>query len=1068
MTPERYRHIGEIYHAAMELEPRRRDAFLDEASEGDELLRREVASLIASAERAGSFIESPAIKLAASMLAGDQSRSLIAQHVGHYEIVALLGRGGMGEVYLAVDTRLERNVAIKFLPHRATADEQLQKRFIREAQAAAKLDHPNICAIHEVGRHGGVDFIVMQYVEGETLAARLERQPMKLRESLAIMCQVAEALAEAHAHRIIHRDIKPQNIMVNPQGQVKVLDFGLAKLIPIGGADSVELVQSRLSSPGLVIGTAPYMSPQQAKGEPLDMRSDLFSLGAILYECVGGGPPFSGATAMEICARVINVEPPPPSRLNPHVPPELDRIILKALAKEPGRRYQSAGELLRELRAACTDLPGEDQGLIEPRPTRFRTSVIWVKTTIPIIVRRPRVFIPAIVAALAALLFYFVIIPNRTPHRPSADAMNWYDAGTRALNNGGYYGASKALEQAVADDDGFALAHARLAEAYIELDNVDKAKNEILRAGLHEHEAAYIKPSDALYLQAITSTVLRDFAPAIASYQKIAQQAPEDEKAQVYFDLGRAYENNDEVEKAIESYLETIKHDTSDAAAFLHLGMLYSRQQNMDGARDAFQKAETLYTAQSDLEGVTEVLYQRGYGLKMLNHLPEARDQLNKALDLTNATSNQYQRVRVLLVSSSVSATEGQAAQAERQANQAIDLARANGMENQATEGLIWIGNTFLVRGGYDDAEKYYTQALELARRNNGHKNEAWALMQLGSLRDQQHNADEALRDIEPAILFYRNGGYRKYLTQGLTMLGRLYRDKGDYEAALKTFDEQLQLAKQVNDGSQMALLQGEIGSVLAVQERYTEALDYFDESYQGNTSLKDEHSAGYAQANRGGVLWQLGRDKAASEALGEASSIANRPNGTYKELSAEIEMIRGNLELSLLDFRASEASSRKALNLAGTQFKDIAVQARYTLGLALARSGNPHAGKHLCEAAVDMAELTGDPQLLSGALLARAEATLEDGDPKGALTTALQAQASFARFGQQDSEWRAFLIAARASERSGNETARRGYAAQAKTALSNLTQKWGADAFQSYLDRPDVQRSRKQLGQLL
>jgi serine/threonine protein kinase/Flp pilus assembly protein TadD len=1069
MTPERYRHIGDLYHAAMELEPRRRDAFLDEASAGDEALRQEVASLIASAERAGSFIESPAIRLAASLLAEDQSGSLIGQHVGHYKILSLLGCGGMGEVFLAEDTSpLDREVAIKFLHLRSNADLHSQRRFIREAQAASELDHPNICAIHEVGRQGDVDFIVMQYVEGETLATRLERQPLEVCESLAIITQVAEALAEAHAHHIVHRDIKPQNIMITPRGQVKVLDFGLAQLAPIGGADSVAQTHSRLSLPGLVIGTAPYMSPQQAKGEPVDVRSDLFSLGVMLYECVGGRPPFSGTSAMEICAQVIQVNPPPPSRFNPHVPPGLDRIILKALAKEPGGRYQSAGELLSALRAVRTDLQGEGRAATRPHPVKSRTSVVWAKTTIPIIVKRPRVLILAIVAALAILLFFFVIVPKRTPHQPSPDAAYWYNAGVRALGDGGYYGASKALEQAIIADDGFAMAHARLAEAYTELDNADKAKDEILRAGLLASEQAPMQPLEALYLQAITNTVLRDFVPAVENYQQIARQVPENEKALVYVDLGRAYENNDEIEKAVESYEEAVRLAQTNAAAFLRLGILYSRQQKSERAQEAFRRAEALYTDLSHPEGVTEVLYQRGFSLKMLGQLSEARAQLEKALEVTKVTSNQYQRIRALLVLSSVSATEGDPALAERQANQALELARAGGMENQATEGLIWLGNVLLRRGEHDVAEKHFMQALEIARRNNGYKNEAWALMQLGSLRDQQHNADEALRYIEPAILFYREGGYRKYLAQGLTLLGRVYVAKGDYEAALQAFGEQLRRARRVGDLSQVTFSQGEIGSVLAVQEKYPEALQYFDEGYQGNKSLNNEFSVGYALMHRGGMLWQIGRDEEARAALDKASSIAERPGDNYKGLSAEIEMVRARLELSLLHFGASQVNSRRALDLAGTQFKDIAVQSRYVLGLALARSGEPRAGKLLCEKAVDMAAATGDPKLLSDALLARAEVMLENGEPQGAVEIALQAQASFARFGQQDSEWRAWLIAARATERLGKATASREYATRAVTVRSNLTQKWGAEASHGYLDRPDVQHSRKQLSQLL
>jgi tetratricopeptide (TPR) repeat protein len=335
-------------------------------------------------------------------------------------------------------------------------------------------------------------------------------------------------------------------------------------------------------------------------------------------------------------------------------------------------------------------------------------------------------------------------------------------------------------------------------------------------------------------------------------------------------------------------------------------------------------------------------------------------------------------------------------------------------------------------------------------------------------LRNQQHNADETSRYIEPALLFFKKGGYRKYIAQGMFLRGRVYAARGDYEAALQAFEEQLQLAEQVGDLSQVAFSQKEIGSVLAVQERYPEALHYFDESYQGNKSLNNESSVGYALVNRGSVLWQMGRDKEAREALDQASAIAERPDGSNKGLAAESKMSKARLELSLSHFRAAIVNSQQALSLAGTQYTVIAIQARATLGLALARSGAPQAGKLLCEEAVDMATRTGDPQLLTGALLARAEALLENGDPQRAVTTAMQAQASFARFGQQDSEWRAWLIAARATQRPGEATARREYATQADTVLSKLTQTWGAEAYHSYLARPDVQHSREQLGQLL
>ncbi|MEK6324041.1 MAG: protein kinase [Acidobacteriota bacterium] len=272
--------------------------------------------------------------------------------ISHYRSILRLGAGGMGEVYLAEDTKLDRKVAIKLLPPESMADERAKRRLIREAQSAAMLDHPNICSIYEVGEEGDHSFIVMQYVKGETLAARIQRKPMDFQEALDVAAQVADALAEAHSHGIIHRDIKPQNIMITPRGQVKVMDFGLAKAINQrseleSGADT----QILLTEPGLILGTIPYMSPEQVRGETLDDRSDIFSFGAVVYEMVSGRQPFAAESAAATISTILTKEPPPLARFEPSVPNELQRIVTKALRKNRDERYQTVKDLLIDLRS---------------------------------------------------------------------------------------------------------------------------------------------------------------------------------------------------------------------------------------------------------------------------------------------------------------------------------------------------------------------------------------------------------------------------------------------------------------------------------------------------------------------------------------------------------------------------------------------------------------------------------------------------------------------------------------------------------------------------------------------
>src|SRR5438552_4123303 len=266
MKPDRWQQVEKLYHAALERPAASRADFLRVACHDDKELCGEVESLLALQSKAENFIEEPHLEIAAKAVAADSSASVIGKQINNYQILSLLGQGGMGEVYLAQDTRLGRKVAIKFLPECLAADERARKRLVREAQAAAKLEHPNICAIHEVGEENGRSFIVMQYVEGETLDIRAKRKPLDLSESISIGMEIAEALAEAHAHGIVHRDIKPANIMITPRGKVKVLDFGLAKMI--SGSTIIEAEAETamfLTQTGVIMGTAPYMSPEQLR-----------------------------------------------------------------------------------------------------------------------------------------------------------------------------------------------------------------------------------------------------------------------------------------------------------------------------------------------------------------------------------------------------------------------------------------------------------------------------------------------------------------------------------------------------------------------------------------------------------------------------------------------------------------------------------------------------------------------------------------------------------------------------------------------------------------------------------
>jgi len=507
--------------------------------------------------------------------------TLTGTKLGRYEIRSKIGVGGMGEVYLAEDTRLNRRVAIKFLPAGLLANEQANQRLLREAQAAAKLDHPSICAVHEVAEEKGHMFIVMPYVEGETLDVRMKREPLVLSESLEIAAQICDALADAHAHGIVHRDIKPSNLIITPRGQVKVMDFGLAKLANRTAAEDALKVDAEattlapLTTPGTILGTVPYMSPEQVHGQSLDARTDIFSFGVVLYEMLTRRQPFTAESQAGTISAILTREPPPVSDYLTPCPPALPEIVGKCLEKDRERRYQNMREVLNGLENVRRECASGAE--LSPASERNASSPVTVADSAaagPVLITGRRLALIAVVVLTIILSIYAIFIRgSRSAETPTISvnsaAYDFYLRGkvnADSENRENNASAISLLEQAIAADPNFAPAYAELARAYnikarFYFSSEAEQKKLVENAEVAVEKALTLNPNlaEAHYARALLLWTPSKGFPheqAIQSYKRAIAVNPNLDEAhhqlgQVYYHIGLFDKGRDELEKAL-------------------------------------------------------------------------------------------------------------------------------------------------------------------------------------------------------------------------------------------------------------------------------------------------------------------------------------------------------------------------------------------------------------------------------------------------------------------------------------------------------------------------------------
>jgi serine/threonine protein kinase/predicted negative regulator of RcsB-dependent stress response len=1034
MTPDQWSRLKRLFHEALERPSDQRSAFIREVEARDAFMGRRLAALLQAHQQQTGPVDRPDVDT--EPLVQDDPPAFVNGELiaDRFEIVRFLGRGGMGEVYEANDIHLGR-IALKTIRPEIAGHPDALARFRNEVLAARDATGPNVCRIHElfiVPAHGAekpTAFLTMEFLEGITLADRIDQDgALPVKEARAIAAQLCAGLQTIHDAGIIHRDLKSRNIMLarrNDECQAVVMDFGLARRI----AGVAVAGSSRMTVQGTVVGTPEYMAPEQFQGLPLTPAADIYALGIVLYEMVTGRLPFDASTPAAAAAQrakwFLSA-----SSVRPGLGHRWDRVIEHCLRHDPDRRYKNAAEVAEAL-SHSSSIRNFEHKLIA-RPVRAVTGI-------------------SVCFALALLFWY----RSGDYHPPSDDALEWYSRGVAALREGTYLKATNALQMATDRDPNYVLAHARLADAWNELDFPAKAKDEMLKASSLQLERN-LPELDKQYIEAVRDTILRDFPAALRRYQRIFRDLPRDMKAYGEVDLGRAYEKAGDPENAARSYSEAKRLAPDYPASYVRLGILDSRgQARPDRNPEAeFARAETLYRAASNLEGVAEVEYQRGYAANRQNRPDDGERFLKDSLRTAQAIPSVQLEVRAL---AQLSAAEylrelspGAVALRETPvelANRAVTLARDNGMEYWATDGIIRLGSAYFAAGDYGHAEVYFKQGLQLAEASRRPRLEALAELNLATLRDQQGRADDVISLAQRAVSYYRPANFFVESTQALILIARAKLDKAEFREALQRGRESLALTAKAGNPALVGLAEEVTGDAFLKLQNYPEALAHFQFALKANPNE-------YNTLHCADALWRLGRYREAEQTFATLpADVRDRP-----DLRAEIDGILADMRLSQKKYRMASDLARTALRKPEEQSPAWILGLQVTSAKAEYLQGHVQSAEHRLEKILSDANLQAGQEVYADAKLALAAVYAAQHSPQRAKPLAEAANAFFASTGQKESECLSLLALARIQRALGDGASAQKSAAKALDILSEFEHNW------SISNRPDLREASREL----
>jgi tetratricopeptide (TPR) repeat protein len=1040
-TPEQSGRLKQLFAEALELAPPLLDALLARVrdQEGAPMADHLQALLAAhSAETESMFqpLVRPGLSFPSAQSAFEEGELILQR----FRIIGLLGRGGMGEVYQAEDAEIGR-VALKTIRHDTPGDSSLL-RFKREVQLARMVTSPYVCRIHEFfttpaeGQRSSIAFLTMEFLPGETLADRIARQgPLPWRDAEAIALQLCEGLQAVHGAGIIHRDFKSRNIMLTTHnGAIRavVMDLGLARRPDL--AETLPKDSAQLTLAGTVMGTPDYMAPEQFESATVSAATDIYAFGVVLYEMVTGKLPFEAPTPIAAAVRRAKY-PPSVSSIQPGVPHRWDAVIKKCLQYDPALRFHSAAEVAAALQRPSVAKASLNALIADPAR------------------RRRSVFVLACLGLIAAVLLGFKGYQASTSHNVPAAAQNYYDEATKAFHNASYLTATRQLQEAVKLDPDFALAHARLADAFNELDFTEEAQREVNQ--IKEELVSQLSSIEKTYIHAVRETIRPDLNAALKDYQKLlAATEPPSERASALVDLARTNERSGKIADSMAGYSQAIRFNPYSPTPHLRKGILESRQGKLAEADSDFSTADKLYGTNISQEGRAEVDYQRGVLATKLGpaHEHEARKFFQESLAATERMQSVALHVRALSRLSTIEYGLGNDEQAAGIADEAIHLAEKDDVAYWATDARVRFGNSWTYRDR-TKAEEILRRAQTEALRSRWPRLLALSQVSLAALLDQQQKLQTQRQVIDlalPAYDYYRRFGFPQEAFQCQALLSRAKAFVGLLSESLQHATTALELAGNLVNPIDLLQAQEAVGSALLWKEDYPAALEHLTTAFQMAKGMPGDYPAAEALL-RAEALSRLGRFDEAKLTL------AAIPNSTWQaggETSLEFARLQAELLMSQGKYKEGLLISQKILPKAGgsSEHWDI----RLTVGQGLTHSGNAAKTVALCDEMLPSAA-EQSPITVAESKLVKAGALLELRQWQSARILAHEAGQVFRDAGQKESELVSLWLLARSYRGAGSLAEANAPVEKIRDILSDFQHNFGADNYPLFAKRSEI-----------